>query len=129
MYGIALFGFELLAGGPVWWGLLTMGLAACSAVVGILYALMERDLKRFLAFSSVENVGIIVTGLGAGMTFTADGVPTLGTFLLITALYHAVNHGVYKTLLFQEVRVIEHATGTGTSTSSEGSSAGCRAPP
>jgi hydrogenase-4 component B len=112
VYGIALFGFELLAGGPAWWGVLTMALGAISAVLGILYALMERDLKRFLAFSSIENVGIIVTGLGAGMTFTADGQPAIGTFLLIVALYHSVNHGVYKTLLFQEAGVIEHATGT-----------------
>jgi len=112
VYGITLFGFELLAGGPAWWGLLTMALGAVSAVLGILYALMERDLKRFLAFSSIENVGIILTGLGAAMTFNADGQPVIGTFLLITALYHTVNHGVYKTLLFQEAGVIEHATGT-----------------
>jgi hydrogenase-4 component B len=112
VYGIALFGFELLRGGPAWWGLLTMAFGAVSAVLGILYALMERDLKRFLAFSSIENVGIIVTGLGAGMTFTAYGQPAIGTFLLIAALYHTVNHGVYKTLLFQEAGVIEHATGT-----------------
>ena len=112
VYGIALFGVTLLPGGPAWWGLLTMGLGAISAVVGILYALMERDLKRFLAFSSIENIGIIVIALGAGMTFTAYGQRAIGTFLLIVALYHSVNHGAYKTLLFLEAGVIEHATGT-----------------
>jgi len=112
VYGIALFGYVLLAGGPAWWGLVTMGLGAISAVLGILYALMERDLKRFLAFSSIENVGIIVTALGAGMAFTAYGQRAIGAFLLIVALYHSLNHGIYKTLLFQEAGVIEHATGT-----------------
>jgi hydrogenase-4 component B len=112
VYGIALFGVVLLAGGPGWWGLVTMGAGAISAVLGILYALMERDLKRFLAFSSVENVGIIITALGAGMAFTAHHQRAIGTFLLIVALYHSVNHGVYKTLLFQEAGVIEHTTGT-----------------
>jgi hydrogenase-4 component B len=112
VYGIALFGFVLLAHGPAWWGLLTMALGAISAVLGILYALMERDLKRFLAFSSIENIGIIVTALGAGMTFTAYGQRAIGAFLLIVALYHSLNHGVYKTLLFLEAGVIEHTTGT-----------------
>lgn len=112
VYGIALFGFTLLPAGPGWWGLVTMGFGAVSAVLGILYALMERDLKRFLAFSSIENIGIIVTALGAGMTFTAYGQRAIGAFLLIVALYHTVNHGTYKTLLFLEAGVIEHATGT-----------------
>jgi len=112
VYGIALFGFTLLPGGPAWWGLVTMGFGAISAVLGILYALMERDLKRFLAYSSIENIGIIVTALGAGMTFTAYGQRAIGAFLLIVALYHSINHGTYKTLLFLEAGVIEHATGT-----------------
>ena len=112
VYGIALFGFTLLPGGPAWWGLVTMGFGAISAVLGILYALMERDLKRFLAYSSIENIGIIVTALGAGMTFTAYGQRAIGAFLLIVALYHSINHGTYKTLLFLEAGVIEHATAT-----------------
>jgi hydrogenase-4 component B len=112
VYGIALFGFVLLAGGPGWWGVVTLGAGAITAVLGILYALMERDLKRFLAFSSIENIGIIITALGAGMTFMAYGQRAIGTFLLIVALYHALNHGIYKTLLFQEAGVIEHAAGT-----------------
>jgi hydrogenase-4 component B len=112
VYGIALFGITLLAGGPAWWGVVTMGFGAVSAVLGILYALMERDIKRFLAYSSIENIGIIITALGAGMTFTAYGQRAIGTFLLIVALYHTLNHGVYKTLLFLEAGVIEHAAGT-----------------
>jgi hydrogenase-4 component B len=112
VYGIMLFAFVLLGPGPRWWGILVMALGALSAIVGILYAIAERDLKRFLAYSSVENVGIIVTVVGAAMTFSANHQPILGAFLLLVALYHVVNHGCYKTLLFLEAGVIEHATGT-----------------
>ena len=111
VYGVMLFGFELLGRGPVWWGLLVMALGAFSALIGILYAVVERDLKRFLAYSSVENVGIIMTSVGASMTFSYYHQPVLGAFLLLVALYHVVNHGTYKTLLFLEAGVVEHASG------------------
>ncbi len=113
VYGIALFAFDLLGTGPAWWGLLTMGVGALSAVVGILYALTERETKRFLAYSTIENVGVIVTALGAGMAFAAYRHPELAALLLIAALYHVANHGTYKTLLFLEAGVVEHSTGTG----------------
>ena len=112
VYGIALFAFRLLPGGPAWWGLVTMALGAVSAAVGILFAMAERDLKRFLAFSTVENVGIVIAAFGAAMTFAAYGQRALWGFLLLAGLYHMVNHGTYKTLLFLEAGVIEHATGT-----------------
>jgi hydrogenase-4 component B len=112
VYGIALFGFELLPGGPAWRGILTMAAGAVTAAIGILYALGERDFKRFLAFSTIENIGIIVTAFGAAMTFLAYGQRLLWAFLLLAGLYHVANHGCYKTLLFQEAGVIEHATGT-----------------
>ena len=112
VYGIALFGFRLLPDGPAWRGILTMGVGAATAVIGILYALAERDIKRFLAYSTIENVGIIVTALGAAMTFLAYGQRALWAFLLLAGLYHVMNHGCYKTLLFLEAGVIEHASGT-----------------
>lgn len=112
VYGILLFAFELLGTGPVWWGLLTMGLGALTAVLGILYALTERELKRFLAYSTIENLGVIVTAVGAAMVFDSYGQRALAAFLLLAALYHTANHGAYKTLLFCEAGVIEHATGT-----------------
>ncbi|HUJ07282.1 MAG TPA: proton-conducting transporter membrane subunit [Streptosporangiaceae bacterium] len=111
-YGIALFAFRLLPVGPAWLGLLTMGAGAITAAIGILYALNERDLKRFLAFSTIENTGIIVTAFGAAMTFGAYGQRALWAFLLLAGLYHVANHGTYKTLLFLEAGVIEHTTGT-----------------
>jgi hydrogenase-4 component B len=112
VYGIALFGFVLLPAGPAWRGILTMAAGAVTAAIGILYALGERDIKRFLAFSTIENIGIIVTAFGAAMTFLAYGQRLLWAFLLLAGLYHVANHGSYKTLLFQEAGVIEHATGT-----------------
>jgi hydrogenase-4 component B len=112
VYGIALFGFALLPEGPAWRGTLTMGAGAVTAAIGILYALNERDIKRFLAFSTIENIGIIVTAFGAAMTFLAYGQRLLWAFLLLAGLYHVANHGTYKTLLFQEAGVVEHATGT-----------------
>jgi hydrogenase-4 component B len=112
VYGIALFGFRLLPGGPAWCGIVTMAAGALTAAIGILYALGERDIKRFLAFSTIENIGIIVTALGAAMTFLAYGQRALWAFLLLAALYHVLNHGCYKTLLFLEAGVTEHAAGT-----------------
>jgi hydrogenase-4 component B len=112
VYGILLFTTELLGTGPAWWGLLTMGLGTLTAVLGILYALTERDIKRFLAYSTIENVGVIAIAFGAGMTFDSYGHKLMGAFLLLAALYHVANHGLYKTLLFLEAGVIEHATGT-----------------
>lgn len=112
VFGILLFAIRLLGAGPTWWGLLTMGLGAISAVLGILYALTERELKRFLAYSTIENVGIIVTAIGAAMVFDSSDQPMLGAFLVLAALFHVLGHGVSKTLLFLEAGVIEHATGT-----------------
>jgi len=112
VYGIALFAFRLLPAGPAWRGILTMAAGAVTAAIGILYALNERDIKRFLAFSTIENIGIIVTAFGAAMTFLAYGQRLLWAFLLLAGLYHVANHGSYKTLLFLEAGVVEHATGT-----------------
>ena len=112
IYGIALYGFRLLSAAPAWLGLITMGAGALTAAIGILYALNERDIKRFLAFSTIENAGIIVTAFGAAMIFGAYGQRDLWAFLLLAGLYHVANHGTYKTLLFLDAGVVEHATGT-----------------
>jgi hydrogenase-4 component B len=112
VYGIALFGFRLLPAQPAWTGLITMAAGALTAAIGILYAMSERDLKRFLAYSTIENIGIIVTAIGAGLIFGAYHQPALQAFLLLASLYHVANHGTYKTLLFLEAGVVEHTTGT-----------------
>ena len=112
VYGIALFGFRLLPAQPAWSGLVTMAIGALTAAIGILYAMNERDIKRFLAYSTIENIGIIITAFGAGLIFGAYHQPALLAFLLLAGLYHVANHGTYKTLLFLEAGVVEHATGT-----------------
>jgi hydrogenase-4 component B len=112
VYGIALFAFRLLPPVGTWPGLVTMGAGAVTAAIGILYAMSERDIKRFLAYSTIENAGIIVTAFGAAMIFHASGQQALWTFLLIAGIYHVANHGCSKALLFLEAGVTEHATGT-----------------
>jgi hydrogenase-4 component B len=112
IYGIALFAFRLVVPAGTWPGLVTMGGGAVTAAIGILYAMAERDIKRFLAWSTIENAGIIVTAFGAAMIFHASGQQALWTFLLIAGMYHVANHGCYKSLLFLEAGVTEHATGT-----------------
>jgi hydrogenase-4 component B len=112
MYGIALFAFRLAPPAGAWPGLVTMGGGAATAAIGILYAMAERDIKRFLAYSTIENAGIIVTAFGAAMIFHAYNQQALWAFLLIAGVYHVANHGCYKTLLFLEAGVVEHAAGT-----------------
>jgi hydrogenase-4 component B len=112
IYGIALFAFRLVVPAGTWPGLVTMGGGAVTAAIGILYAMAERDIKRFLAWSTIENAGIIVTAFGAAMIFHASGQQALWTFLLIAGIYHVANHGCYKSLLFLEAGVTEHTTGT-----------------
>jgi hydrogenase-4 component B len=112
IYGIALFAFRLASPAGSWPGLITMGGGAVTAAIGILYAMTERDLKRFLAYSTIENSGIIVTAFGAAMTFHAYRQQDLWALLLIAGIYHVANHGCYKTLLFLEAGVTERAAGT-----------------
>jgi len=84
---------------------------AGTTLFGVLYALMQHDLKRLLAYHSVENIGIILLGLGMSMVFIGFGHPAAGALGLVAALYHALNHAVFKGLLFLGAGSILHATG------------------
>ncbi len=112
VYGLLRVTVDLLAGGPAWWGGLVLGLGTVSALLGVLYALMEHDLKRLLAFHSVENVGIIFIGIGAGLMFQSYGLTTLATLGVVGGLYHTINHACFKGLLFLGAGSVLHATGT-----------------
>jgi formate hydrogenlyase subunit 3/multisubunit Na+/H+ antiporter MnhD subunit len=112
VYGLLRVGLDLLGGGPAWWGALLIGLGALSAVIGVLYALMENDLKRLLAYSSVENIGLVFIGLGAGFLFLSLGVTGAALLALAAALYHALNHAAFKGLLFLGAGSVLHATRT-----------------
>jgi hydrogenase-4 component B len=112
VYGMLRVTIDLLGGGPVWWGGLVLGLGTVSALLGVLYALMEHDLKRLLAFHSVENIGIIFIGIGAGLMFQSYGLMTLATLGIVAGLYHTINHACFKGLLFLGAGSVLHATGT-----------------
>ncbi|MBU9888386.1 MAG: hydrogenase 4 subunit B [Candidatus Omnitrophica bacterium] len=100
VYGLLRFLFGFLGGTPGWWGPAVLAVAILSTLLGILYALMEHDIKRLLAFSSIENIGIILLGVGMALVFSSAGQPLYVAFALIAALYHGVNHAVFKGLLF-----------------------------
>jgi hydrogenase-4 component B len=112
IYGLVRVVLDLLGDGPAWWGGVVLGVGAISALLGVLYALMEHDLKRLLAYHSVENIGIILIGLGAGMIFQSYGLPTLAALGLIGGLYHTINHATFKGLLFLGAGSVLHATHT-----------------
>jgi hydrogenase-4 component B len=104
--------FDLLAPAGVAWGIIILVLGAVSAVLGVLYALAEHDLKRLLAYHSVENIGIILLGLGSAVMLAALGHPALASIALAAALYHSVNHALFKGLLFLGAGSVASATGT-----------------
>lgn len=110
IYGIIRFAVQMVGTGPMWWGFVVAGLGSVSALLGILYALMERDMKRFLAYSSVENVGIILIGVGASMVFAASHQPILAALAMTAALFHTLNHATSKGLLFLGAGAIDYAT-------------------
>jgi hydrogenase-4 component B len=112
VYGLLRAGFEWLGTGPAWWGATLLLVGGASALLGVLYALVEHDLKRLLAYHSIENVGIILLGLGAGMVFRATGLDTLARLGLLAAVYHTANHAAFKGLLFLGAGAVLHATGT-----------------
>ena len=112
VYGLLRVTIDLLGGGPPWWGGLVLGMGTVSALVGVLYALMEHDLKRLLAYHSVENIGIIFIGIGAGLMFQSYGLTTLATLGVVGGLYHTINHACFKGLLFLGAGSVLHATGT-----------------
>ncbi|MDO8661842.1 MAG: proton-conducting transporter membrane subunit [Candidatus Omnitrophota bacterium] len=112
IYGIIRFVIFILGAGSSWWGILIIILALISCLVGIIYALMERDIKKLLAYSSVENMGIILLGVGLALFFQSVNMPYLAVFSLIAGLYHLVNHAIFKGLLFLCAGSVYKASGT-----------------
>jgi len=111
IYGMVRVIYDLIGGVRWEWGVLLLVVGAATALFGILFALAQNDLKRLLAYSSVENIGIILLGLGMSMVFFGFGEREAGMLGLIAALYHAFNHAVFKGLLFLGAGSILHATG------------------
>jgi formate hydrogenlyase subunit 3/multisubunit Na+/H+ antiporter MnhD subunit len=111
VYGFLRISFDLL-GHPIWWwGLFSLGVGLFTAVFGVVFAAAQSDMKRLLAYSSIENIGIIFTGIGLAVIFQGVGMPLLATLALISALYHTLNHAFMKSLLFLGTGAVLHATG------------------
>jgi hydrogenase-4 component B len=112
VYGLLRVSLDWLGMGPPWWGAALLIAGAASALIGVLYALVEHDLKRLLAFHSIENIGIILLGIGSAALYRVAGLDALAGLGLIAALYHTVNHAMFKALLFLGAGAVVHATGT-----------------
>lgn len=112
LYALFRFLFETLHPWPLAWGVTVLLLGSFSALVGVLYALTERDIKALLANSSIENIGIILMAFGMGMIFDTLSLPHLSSFAFIAALFHIFNHMSFKSLLFMGAGNILHQTHT-----------------
>jgi hydrogenase-4 component B len=100
IYGMARVFFDFFGPTPLWTGTVVLAVGVVTALVGVLYALQEHDLKRLLAYHSIENIGIIVMGFGAALMFRTLGHPNLAAIAIVGALYHTLNHAIFKGLLF-----------------------------
>lgn len=112
LYGIIRVNADLLPMTQIGPGIVVLIVGALTALIGILYATIDDDFKAVLAHSSIENAGIITTAFGAGMIFVVAGNPVAAAIALVAALYHLLNHSVYKTLLFMGAGAVEGAAGT-----------------
>lgn len=112
LYGIIRVNLDLVPVNMVGAGLVMLIVGTITALVGILYATIENDLKAMLAHSSIENIGIVTVGLGAGLIFATYGKPALAGIAFIAAFYHMINHSVYKALLFLGAGTLDDRAGT-----------------
>jgi formate hydrogenlyase subunit 3/multisubunit Na+/H+ antiporter MnhD subunit len=111
VYGMVRIVFDLLGTPAWWWSMLVLGVGGITAVMGVLYALMQHDLKRLLAYHTVENIGIIYIGLGLALAFKAHDMPLAAALALTAGLFHVFNHSVFKSLLFFGAGAVLNATG------------------
>jgi hydrogenase-4 component B len=115
MIKVAIYGlirFLLLMPMDLWWGILILSMGTLSAILGVIYALKEHDIKRLLAYHSIENIGIILIGIGLYVIFALSGLPAVASLALIGALFHTLNHAIFKSLLFMASGSIVNATET-----------------
>jgi len=111
VYGVLRVTFDLLGAPQWWWGVLVVCVGLFSALYAVVFAAAQTDMKRLLAWSSIENVGIIFTALGLAIVFHGVGMPGLAALALIASLYHALNHAFMKSLLFCGTGAVLHSTG------------------
>lgn len=111
VYGLLRVVFDLLHGGEQWWGVVLLALGLASALLGVVFSTVQTEMKRLLAYSSIENLGLIVTGLGLSLVFRAYGMAGLAALALTAALVHVIAHACFKSLLFLGTGAVLHATG------------------
>ncbi|MBS3022539.1 hydrogenase 4 subunit B [Acidiphilium multivorum] len=112
VYAFIRIAFDLAGPAAWWWGLVVLAAGAVSAVLGVLQALLEDDVKTVLAYSTIENIGLIFAGLGLALAFRADGLALAASLALTAALFHAFNHMLFKSTLFFGAGAIQHGAGT-----------------
>jgi hydrogenase-4 component B len=110
IYGLLRISFDLLHGGPWWWGMLALALGLGTGLFGAVFAAVQTDMKRLLAYSSIENVGLIVAAIGLALLGYAFNMHLLAALALAAALLHAFNHALFKSLLFLATGSVLHAT-------------------
>jgi hydrogenase-4 component B len=111
VYGFIRIVFDLAGSPDWWWSMLVLAVGGATAAMGVLYALMQHDLKRLLAYHTVENIGIIYIGLGLALAFKAHGMPSAAALALTAGLFHVFNHSVFKSLLFFGAGAVLNSTG------------------
>jgi hydrogenase-4 component B len=110
IYGLLRVGFDLLDMQAWWWGVVALAVGLITAFYGVAFAAVQTDMKRLLAYSSIENLGILLAGFGLAIVFRAYQMNTLAALALIATLYHSLNHAVFKSLLFLATGSVMHAT-------------------
>ncbi|MGZ5155779.1 MAG: hydrogenase 4 subunit B [Caldimonas sp.] len=111
IYGLLRVTFDLLPAQIWWWGVLLLALGLTSALIGVVFAAVQVDMKRLLAYSSIENIGLIVAAVGLAVLFSAYGMRAVSALALTAALYHVASHAFFKSLLFVGTGAVLHATG------------------
>ena len=110
VYGFLRVAYDLLPVQLWWWGVLVLALGLASAVLGVVFAAVQTDMKRLLAWSSIENIGLIFAGIGLALLFAAYRMPAVAALALTAALYHVASHAFFKALLFLATGAVLHAT-------------------
>jgi formate hydrogenlyase subunit 3/multisubunit Na+/H+ antiporter MnhD subunit len=110
VYGFLRVAYDLLPAPLWWWGVLVLALGLASALLGVVFAAVQSDMKRLLAWSSIENIGLIFAGIGLALLFAAYTMPAVAALALTAALYHVASHAFFKSLLFVATGAVLHAT-------------------
>jgi formate hydrogenlyase subunit 3/multisubunit Na+/H+ antiporter MnhD subunit len=111
IYGLLRVSFDILPTQLWWWGVLALAVGLATALFGVVFAAIQTDMKRLLAYSSIENIGLLIVGTGLALLFAAYGMAPMAALALTAVLYHALNHAFFKSLLFLGTGAVLHATG------------------